>query len=379
MTDAFERRLARDLGAYADVRVRPVDAYAVAARVVAGGSRRPWATTMPRVRLGLLLAAAVTASLLVGALLTAGTAHPPVVEASPTALASANPLRVPGDGGWLLDWEASGLHAPILNGDPTQRMGSSLAFSDTQVTLAQGFGAGCEILTGTYERSDRELQIDLPSGFSACNVPMATVVRMDLPLTRSFWIGSEICSRSDGTPEPSPTSTCRTLRLLDANGHTLLVYRAPVVPGVAAPASADPGVALLRQFRWWLDWDATGLDGVAIRTIGPIGSLLTFDSESAFTMWQGYGGGCDLVHGEFAVDGANLTFLYEHSPGGCDGSGPQAVHARLGAVRHFVAGLADCSPSALPPAAAPSSAVFCQTLILQAADGSRLLVYRASP
>jgi len=382
MSDTFEGRLARALQGYADERTRPVDALAVATAVA--GTRadgRPIGRRATGVRVGLLLAAALGTSILAALLLGTGGTHRPIVEASTSPAASPAAtlvLSLPAPYGWMLEWERSGLAAPLLSGVPGERMFSTLTFAGSQVQLAQGFGGGCESVRGTFSLAGNNLGIALPDGASDCGPGSPTVVRQRLQRTASFSIARETCQFVfNGTASSSPTA-CRTLSLFDSSGNVLLVYQAPA----NADATPDPGtvaaVTQLSASRWLLDWTATGLDGYVISTIGqPMDSILTFAPPQTFTFAQGYGGMCPF-DGSVRAGQASIVFIFDPGFYVCKPVStlpvPQVVLGRLARVQSFSLGTADCS------AAVPAATVGdCETLTLRDAFGATSLVYHPIP
>jgi len=153
---------------------------------------------------------------------------------------------------------------------------------------------------------------------------------------------------------------------------------ADVSPTATVPSSpADPGSAGLTAFHWHVDWDASGLDGHVIPAIqGTMDASVVFEDRSDFMLVQGYGAGC-IQSGRVDVNGDAISFVFAPRADLCRPIDPTAVPVRLALARTYAVGLRDCSPSASPPGSAPTDRGFCQSLILQDADGQRLLVLRA--
>lgn len=267
MSDAFERRLAGALQAYADARSRPVDAFALAQAVIA--TRRPlggWAALPRRVRAGFLLAAAAATLLAIGLAAGVGSDHRPLADAAPVASPTlevsatapvpvATPrLALPGSVGWELDWAASGLTAPTFDGNRNVTLASSLTFTSNAAEVNQGFGGSCEVAVGPYELNGDQLAIHIEDTPSSCGVPEATTIKHRVRQTATYWLGRDACTSSVTDQPVFPSGLgCRTLKLFDPNGGLLLVYRGyeDLPPGLRTP---DPTLAHLSANRWQLDW-----------------------------------------------------------------------------------------------------------------------------
>jgi hypothetical protein len=387
MSDAFERRLAGALQAYADGRTRPVDASVVARAVVARRRSPGWRATPRPFGLGLILAAAAAALLAAGFALGVGSMHrplavPPIDSTPPAAPTPASStLVLPGSAGWQLDWTASGLTSPTFDGQPTVTLTSRLTFGSDTVQLEQAFGAGCDIAVGPYALSGAQLVIKIEDSPSACAAGEASTVKHRLTQTATYSLGREPCTYPPTAPEtpllPSAPG-CRTLKLFDTNSKLLLIFRGfdDLPAGLPTP---EPVLTRLSANRWQLDWTASGLDGHVITTIAePMTSLLTFDAAGTFTVWQGYAGGCDTFAGTAQVHGDGFIHLdVDPGPSGCVGAAPapQAVRDRLGTASGFFLHLAGCSGGELQP----GYPGYCLTLQLDDRTGDQSLVYRAVP
>ena len=115
---------------------------------------------------------------------------------------------------WQLDFEASGIEGsyPATSGRKrsTTPVASSIEFADGVVSGGTGAGGGCDHFEGTYSDADGRFSIDLPAAAGHCGsgpVFPDLEVRKRLADTAAWQVDGE------------------TLRLLDADGALLLLYR----------------------------------------------------------------------------------------------------------------------------------------------------------
>jgi hypothetical protein len=387
MSDSFEVRLANELRAFADARTRPVDAMAVAQRAIGNRVALPWRAAMPpRLRLGALLAAAAVTLLLIGYAFGVGSSRRPLPEPSPTRSGPAFVLPTPVSsselassvgGLWWLDWGASGLTVPHAGGPNGPEVVSLLIFTPNAVLIEQGAGGGCDQIAAPYALDGGHLTIDLAATASTCTEREAITAVQRVGQTASFTRGTEPCALPFADPQAStaPNPACRTLRLLNANGQLLSVYRQlPDEPGACCVPTPDPGLVQVSANRWRLDWAASGLDGhVNSSFAAPILSTLDVDTSGAFAVWQGYDVACDHVVG--TVGGRYPPFTFKVGVSGCDPVATQAVRDQLARADAYFVDVDSCGGDA----SGAGSTGSCPTLHIDSASGSERLVYRAMP
>jgi hypothetical protein len=238
MHDRFEVNLARELTAYADARIRPIDAMQVATEVVASAARQPARVAlsiwpMPVRTRWFVLAAAATLAVLVGVLSGIGRSHQVTVQ--PTALprATSTPAATSDAGvdlrptilraaNWGLDFAASSLDAQA---DPElgYTLGSGIAFADDRFSGGTGSGGGCDSFAGTFSIHESELRLTFDRLRQGCGQGSPQQIIERLVGTRRFVLtecSGPVVEASSGT-----STVCETLTLIPDRGIGLLIYR----------------------------------------------------------------------------------------------------------------------------------------------------------
>ena len=237
MDDRFQAMLARQLSAYADARVRPIDPVRVAAAAVVSPPRRR-ATLLPepwlipaRAHWSVLVAGAILA-LGAALVLVTGGGHP--VTAPPTNAPSGSTSPIASDAAgvdlrlsilenaaWPLDYAASGLD-PRVDPGIQGEMASSIRFTDGRFDGGTGYGGGCDLFKGTFTIQGDGLRLTFETLRQACGKGSPQQIVERLVATRRFALTG--CTGPLDGPSPNPGLRCGTLTLFPDSGIGLLVY-----------------------------------------------------------------------------------------------------------------------------------------------------------
>jgi hypothetical protein len=235
MPDRFEVNLARQLTAYADTRVRPIDPIQVAIEAGASAAHRPIRFPLakrpaPVSFRWIALAAAVTLGLAGAVLFAIGSNRvtvPPATTPSPPGSPSASVAAVDLRPAilmatWGLDFAGSGIDQQVSSQFPSG-LGSSITFTEGRFIGGTGMGGGCDSFAGTYSVNGDELRLTFDLLRQGCGSGSPQQIVERLVGTRRYQLTE--CTGPFVEASPGARTTCGTLTLFPDNGSGLLIYR----------------------------------------------------------------------------------------------------------------------------------------------------------